>query len=143
MAGLSLQNLKPGPRRRSKRLGRGNASGRGTYSGRGMKGQHARSGAKHIEARALKSFFTRIPKRGGFKSLKPKAATVTLQQINKHFAAGTTVTPQRLRQAQLIRTGLTVKIVATGNITQPLNIKNCAVSAGARTKIEAAGGKIV
>ena len=33
-----------GARRKSRRIGRGNASGHGTYSGRGLKGQNARSG---------------------------------------------------------------------------------------------------
>jgi large subunit ribosomal protein L15 len=142
MAQLTLQNLTPAPRRRPKRLGRGNASGKGTYSGRGMKGQKARSGAKHIEARALKSFFGRIPKKGGFRSLKPKAAVVTLGQLAKNFPANSTVTLARLNELQLIPARRSVKIVDTGSLKHALTIKGCAVSAGAKAKIEAVGGKL-
>ena len=142
MPSLSLHSLTPAPRRRHKRVGRGNASGRGTYSGRGMKGQHARSGPKHIEARALKSFSQRIPKRGGFRSLKEKAHTITLEILDHNFEAKASVTPEILRKKHLAPAGKSVKIVATGKLSKALNIHGCAVSSGAREIIEKSGGKI-
>ena|SRR3989338_7588753 len=143
MSVLSLHTLKPAPRRRSKRLGRGNASGRGTYSGRGIKGQHARSGSKRIEARSLKSFFQRIPKRGGFRSPKGKAAVVTLDQLNKNFSAGSTVTPSALRRLNLAVAKQKIKIISTGSLSHALTIKGCSISAGARGEVIKAGGAIM
>ncbi|MFA6254919.1 MAG: hypothetical protein WC675_02675 [Patescibacteria group bacterium] len=48
MSELTLHNLKVNKkaRKKSKRVGRGNASGHGTYSTRGLKGQKSRSGGK-------------------------------------------------------------------------------------------------
>lgn len=139
---LTLHTLTPAPRRRRKRLGRGNASGRGTYAARGMKGQHARSGNKGIQARSLKSLFQRIPKHGGFRSLKEKAAVVTLDQLSKTFTAGAVVTPATLRRKHLVPERRSVKVLATGTMSHALTIKGCAVSAQAAAKITAAGGTI-
>jgi len=140
---LSLHNLKGSGRKRSRRVGRGNASGRGTYAGRGQKGQRARSGGKKgLQQRALRQLFQRLPKLGGFKSLKPKAAVVTLADLQKHFAAGAIVNQRILVNKGLIKSGKPVKIVATGTLGRPLRIQKCRVSAVAREKIVAAGGTI-
>ncbi|KKU47867.1 MAG: 50S ribosomal protein L15 [Parcubacteria group bacterium GW2011_GWA2_46_9] len=140
---LSLHNLEGSRRKRSRRVGRGNASGRGTYSGRGQKGQRARSGGKKgLQQRALRQLFQRLPKLGGFRSLKPKAAVVTLTDLQKHFAAGTIVNQRILVNKGLIKSGRPVKILDTGTIDRSLRIQKCRVSAGARKKIVAAGGTI-
>ncbi len=141
---LSLSNLKSAPRRRSKRLGRGNASGRGTTAGRGTKGQRARSGGrKGLKAKALKSFFGRIPKRGGFRSQYPKATVINIGELARHFSAGTTVTPQALIAKDLVASNRPVKILSEGTIAHAVTVRGCKVSTEAAKKITAAGGTIV
>lgn len=140
---LSLHNLQAPKRKRSRRVGRGNASGRGTYSGRGQKGQRARSGGRRgLQQRALRQLFQRLPKLGGFRSLKPKAAVVTVSELQSNFTTGSLVNPKILVSKKLVKRGRAVKILATGAIHNALHVKNCQVSAGAREKIIAAGGTI-
>src|SRR3989344_399564 len=91
MAELTLHNLKINKKakKKTKRVGRGNASGHGTYSGRGLKGQKARAGGKGgLKRRGLKQLLRNKPKLGGFKSLKPKMAIVDLDQLEKVFTIG-------------------------------------------------------
>lgn len=140
---LGLHTLTAAPRRRTKRVGRGNSSGRGTTAGRGQKGQRARTGgSKGLQARALKSIVLRLPKRGGFRSLQPKAATITLTMLAKHFKAGSTVTPESVRKAGLAAARQPVKIVSTGTIAHAVAVKGCGVSAGAVELIKKAGGSV-
>ena len=84
---LSPNTIKParGSKRHShKQLGRGNSSGKGTSSGRGGKGQTARSGGKNrTKIRGMRASLLRIPKLRGFSSIKPKAETVTLRDLDR------------------------------------------------------------
>lgn len=143
MKEFSLHTLQSQPRRRKKRVGRGDASGRGKTSGRGEKGQRARSGGRvGLHAKALKSFFGRIPKRGGFTSPHPKAAIVNITDIAKHFAAGQVVSPLSLRKKQLVPARRPIKILSLGTISHAVTIRGCKVSEEAAKKITAAGGTI-
>ena len=140
---LGLHNLKSQPSRQSKRLGRGNASGRGTTAGRGTKGQRARSGGrKGLQAKALKSFFGRIPKSGGFTSLRAKAVGINVGDLARYFPAGATVTPEALRRKYLAPARRSIKILADGTIGHALTIRGCKISAEALKKITAAGGSV-
>ena len=142
---LTLHTMTGATRKRSKRVGRGNASGRGTYSGQGQKGQRARSGGrKGLQQRALRALFQRLPKQGGFTSLKPKAAVVTLGALQRHFSTGALVTPKALVAKWLVpRTAEEVKILNTGTISRALTISGCKLSAAAKEKNVAAGGTVV
>lgn len=143
---ITLSNLKPprGSRRRSKRLGRGNASGKGTYSGRGIKGQRARSGGKGgLKRIGLKRILQRIPKHRGFTSVHGRPAVINVGALEERFNTGTTITPGLLVQHDLIQNikgG--VKILGDGKLTKAFTVKGCAVSKPAREKIEAVGGRI-
>jgi|SRR3989338_2069487 len=140
---LSLHNLRGRKRKRARRLGRGNASGRGTYSGRGQKGQRSRSGGRRgLKQRALRQLFQRVPKLGGFKSLKPKATVVPLADLQKKFRNGETVNKKILINKGLASGRWPVKILATGTISFALHVRGCQMSAGAREKIIAAGGSV-
>ena len=127
-----------------KRVGRGNASGKGTTAGKGGKGQTARTGGRNkLKFLGLKRLILSTPKLGGFRSLKPKAAVITLDQLNKAFGAGEKVTPTKLYKKGLVRSaGATVKILGAGELKKKLTVKGCQVSGGAREKIVAAGGEI-
>lgn len=140
---LTLHNLEAAKRKRSRRVGRGNASGRGTYSGRGQKGQRARTGGRRgLKQRALRQLFQRLPKLGGFKSLRPKAVVVTLSDLQKNFSSSAVVNPKTLARKGLVKASQSVKILNTGHIDRVLHISGCQASIGAREKIIAAGGSI-
>ncbi len=144
---VELHKIKSSPSRktRKKRVGRGNASGKGTYAGRGLKGQRARSGGKSgTKLRGFKQSLQKIPKVKGFKSLKPKRETVSLEKLNKYFTDGGLVTPAILKKKGLIsrpRNG--VKIVGSGKLDKKLTIKGCIASKKAVELIEKKGGKII
>jgi large subunit ribosomal protein L15 len=134
-----------GSRRGIKRLGRGTASGKGKTAGRGTKGQLARSGP------GIPGWFEggqtpihmRIPKLRGFKP--PRRVThvaVNVGQL-KDYAQEGKVTPELLQKKGLVRPDQTVKVLGDGTIAEPLEVHAHAVSAEARKRIEAAGGKVV
>jgi|SaaInlV_200m_DNA_2_1039689.scaffolds.fasta_scaffold59924_2 large subunit ribosomal protein L15 len=144
---LSLHNLKKGKgtEKKSKRLGRGNATGSGNYSTRGMKGQRSRSGGKSgLALRSIKSYLLRIPKVRGFKSLNKSKATVNVGALEQKFSSGETINTRAMLKAGLIDTiSNGVKILSDGKITKNFTVEAEDFSASAKEKIEAAGGKIV
>ncbi len=143
---LSLHTLKktPGARTRVIRVGRGNASGHGTYSGRGGKGQRARSGGRAgLKRLGFKQTLQRVPKYHGFKSKRARPAVVALNVLAAAFNADAAVNPEKLLKKGLITTARHgVKIIGSGEIKKALSLSGCRVTAGAKSKIEAAGGTI-
>lgn len=134
-----------GARRGPKRLGRGTASGKGKTAGRGTKGQLARSGP------GLPGWFEggqtpihmRVPKLRGFTPPRTvKHVAVNVGQL-AGYAEGGKVTPETLQAKGLVRPGRTVKILGDGALAEGLEVHAHAVSAEARKRIEAAGGKLV
>ena len=57
------------------------------------------------------------------------------------FAANSEVTLETLKQAGLVKTGRPVKILGEGELAVVLTVRAHKFSAGAREKIEKAGGK--
>lgn len=141
---MNLHSLKntPGARKDRKRLGRGAASGLGKTSGRGHKGQYARSGHKHklgFEGGQMK-MIRRLPKRGFTTIIRREYVPVNLGQLDA-FESGAEVTPAILRERGLAKGARDgIKILGTGELTKKLTVKAHAFSAGAKAKIEAAGG---
>jgi large subunit ribosomal protein L15 len=145
---IGLHNLAPAPgsHRDRKRLGRGPGSGTGKTSGKGHKGSKARAG--HSGPGGGKPGFEggqmpmtrRIPKRGFTNPFREAAQIVRLDQVER---LGGEVTPAALAEAGLIhaRKG-PVKLLANGAISQAVTVRGIKVSAGAREKIEAAGGRV-
>jgi large subunit ribosomal protein L15 len=132
----------PGARRSKKRLGRGMASGTGKTSGRGHKGQYARSGHKHklgFEGGQMK-LIRRLPKRGFHNISRKEYVAVNVADLAQ-FESGTVVTLELLKGAGLAKSAHDgVKILGTGTLDRKLTVKVQAFSAGAKAKIEAAGG---
>lgn len=136
------------PRFRSRsrtRVGRGGK--RGTTSGRGTKGQRSRAGRRIRPA--VRDLIIRIPKRRGFgnKPKKPKPFALDLSRVAAAFGAGkaTTVNRAALREIGLVpkRYEGEVKIVGSAELSAPLVFEEgIRASAGARAKIEHAGGNI-
>ncbi|MDO8425385.1 MAG: 50S ribosomal protein L15 [bacterium] len=143
----SLHTLKPGPnsKRKHRRIGRGHGSGRGKTAGRGTKGQKARSGGRGgLKRLGMKRMLLQQPKVRGFKSIHPKPESVNIGTVAGCITVGTMVTPKSLAAAGLIphaRNG--AKILGGGSCTKQLTFKDVEVSAGAKAKIEQAGGTII
>ncbi len=140
---LSLSQLKPAKRDKpGRRVGRGNGSTKGNYSGKGIKGQKARTGGrKGLKRFGLKAMIQALPKQRGFKSQYDKPATVNVGELNA--LSENLITPSVLVMHGLIdhaRAG--VKVLGNGEVKRAFKVSECTVSAGARTKIEAAGGSI-
>lgn len=144
MSELNLHSLSVNKRKKSRRVGRGNASGTGTYSGRGLKGQRSRSGGKGgLKLRGLKQMLKSKPKMGGFKSLTPKLETVNLETLEKHFGAGELVDVKKLLAKKLVKTQKNgLKILGNGKITKKLTVKANSFSESAKKAIIEAGGTI-
>ncbi len=147
---ISLNNLAaaPGSHRNRKRLGRGPGSGTGKTSGKGHKGSKARAGhhgpgggKPHFEGGQM-PITRRLPKRGFTNPFRVESQIVRLDDLEK-IAAGTEITPESLAEAGLVRSGKgQVKLLANGEITQAVVVRGVKVSAGAREKIVAAGGRV-
>jgi large subunit ribosomal protein L15 len=145
---IGLHNLSaaPGSHRDRKRLGRGPGSGTGKTSGKGHKGIKARAGhhgpgggKPHFEGGQM-PITRRLPKRGFTNPFREDNQVVRLDDLSK---LGGEVTRESLAAAGLIRANKgAVKVLANGEISQAITVKGLKVSAGAREKIVAAGGRI-
>lgn len=143
-----LSNLHPpaGAVRTRTRKGRGVGSGLGKTAGKGQKGQKARH-AGNFSKMAFQGGQTplqrRLPKRGFNNPFPTEVATVSVEALASTFEAGAVVDLEALKVAHLVKRGADrVKVLGDGELTHKLVLKVHAVSAGARSKIEAAGGSI-
>ncbi len=140
-----LHELKPAPgsHRARKRVGRGPGSGLGKTSGRGENGQKSRSGGSippGFEGGQM-PLQRRIPKRGFTQRKRRVYQVVNIELLAK--IEGTVVSPDVLKEAGLIRsTNGLVKILGNGDVQGAYSVEVHAVSAGARAKLEAAGGSV-
>ena len=150
---IGLHNLKPAPgsRHRRKRLGRGEGSGLGKTSGRGQKGAGSRSGSKsrqnaeggqmpiHMRMRKLRG--PNMKKSMPFENFRTHTQPVNLRDLDARFDDGAHVDPPALVARGLAtRKGVKVKVLGDGDISKRLTVEAHGFSAGAREKIEAAGG---
>jgi large subunit ribosomal protein L15 len=142
---LTLSNLAPalGSTQARKRVGRGPGSGLGKTSGKGHKGHKARTGGSTnpgFEGGQM-PMYRRLPKRGFTNPFRVEAQVVNLVDLKKVSAAE--VSPETLYSAGLIgKPDSPVKLLGTGDADRAYTVRGVALSAPARAKIEAAGGKI-
>lgn len=141
---MSLSSLRNTERRKArKRIGRGTASGQGGTAGKGHKGQRARSGAPRRlwHEGGQMPLYRRLPKKGfNNNRFKKRYALVNVRDLAR-FDAGTEVTPELLKARGLIKKVLDgVAVLGDGEIGAALAVKAHRFSAGARAKIEQAGG---
>ncbi|MBN2585421.1 50S ribosomal protein L15 [Patescibacteria group bacterium] len=127
-----------------RRVGRGIGSGMGKTSGRGTKGQKSRTGGG-IPARfegGQTPIIQRLPKHKGFRRPhRPKTFVINLTHLVKLSDNGN-LTLANLKQRGYLNPGERVKILSEGEISVAVNVETNAISKNARSKIEAAGGKI-
>jgi large subunit ribosomal protein L15 len=152
---LNLSTLKPAqPRKDRKRVGRGLGSGKGRYSGRGIKGQKSRAGSKKMPAGfegGQMPLDMRAPKQRGNTSadampigpFRTYSHPVNLRDLERVFENGDTVDLDAMVAKGLLKnTKIDVKVLGTGDLTKKLSVTAHSFSAGAREKIEAAGGSV-
>jgi large subunit ribosomal protein L15 len=152
-ARVGLHSLAPAPgsRRPRKRIGRGEGSGTGKTAGRGQKGAGARSGSKrrarleggqmpiHMRMRKLRG--PHMKKSMPFEPFRTHTQPVNVSALQSRFDAGTEVTIELMRANGLAtREDVPVKVLAKGELSKALTVHAHAFSAGARERIEAAGG---
>ena len=144
---MKLHDLRPaaGSTKKRKRVGRGIAAGQGKTAGRGMKGQNARSGGgvpPYFEGGQL-PMVRRLPYLRGFVNFtRVEHDAVNVYRLTV-FDAGSEVSPDSLAEAGIIKSPRqAVAILGHGEIDRPLTVRAHRVSAGARSKIEAAGGTV-
>jgi large subunit ribosomal protein L15 len=147
---IGLHNLQPAPgsHRNRKRLGRGPGSGTGKTSGKGHKGIKARAGhhgpgggKPHFEGGQM-PLTRRLPKRGFRNMFRVESQVVSLEDLSR-VPEGTEITRYSLADAGVIRTRKgPAKLLANGELTHAVTVRGLKVSAGAREKIVAAGGRI-
>ena len=142
---MYLNSLKPavGSRKKSKRVGRGIGSTFGKTCGRGHKGQKSRSGGFHkvgFEGGQM-PLQRRLPK-SGFSSRQKKYSA----QIRLHELAGleASVIDLELLKTENLVPAFTkkVKVIDSGKLEKAVTLKGILATKGARSAIEAQGGRI-
>jgi large subunit ribosomal protein L15 len=124
-----------------KRVGRGMGSGMGKTSTRGHKGQRSRSGSRMIRGfeGGQMPLHRRMPKRGFTNIFRKEFNIVSLERL---AALGeTTITPDVLRKAGVIKGKLPVKVLGDGELSVALTVSAHKFSKSAQEKITKAGGK--
>jgi large subunit ribosomal protein L15 len=149
MEKIGLHNLMPAPgsHRGRRRVGRGPGSGLGKTSGKGHKGSMARSGhggpgggKPHFEGGQM-PITRRIPKRGFTNPFREESQVVRLNDLTQ--VVGDDVNVETLLAAGLIRGSKgPAKLLANGEPSRAFTVRGVKVSASAKAKIEAAGGRV-
>ena len=145
---IGLHNLvaAPGSHRNRKRIGRGPGSGKGKTSGKGHKGIKARSGhhgpggGKPAFEGGQMPITRRLPKRGFTNPFREEAEVIRLDDLAKVSGE---VTPESLAEAGLVRRNHgKIKVLANGKVPGAVTVRGVKMSAAAREKIVAAGGRV-
>ncbi len=142
---MRLNDMSPakGAKKAGKRFGRGHSAGQGKTCGRGHKGQHARSGGYHkvgFEGGQM-PLQRRLPKVGFSSRMAKYSAELRLHELE--LPEVDVIDIDSLKKADLIPAHTEkVKVIKSGEITKAVRIRGLAVTRGARTAIEAAGGTI-
>lgn len=128
-----------------KRLGRGLGSGKGKTGGRGTKGQKARGKIPATFIGGL-PLYRKLPFKRGKGNPKPSRAQdiINLSALNV-FKGKETVDIAKLLETKVIsekEAKRGVKVLSNGELNIALIVK-LPTSAGARKKIEDAGGKVI
>jgi large subunit ribosomal protein L15 len=131
-------------RRPKKRVGRGIGSGHGKTASRGHKGQYASAGANlpgPLFTGGQTPIHRRFPKRGFSNATWAKEyAEVNVGDLER-FDAGATIDLAALKAARLVNGAWDgVRVLGNGELTRKLTVRADHFTAGARKKIEAAGG---
>jgi large subunit ribosomal protein L15 len=125
-----------------KRVGRGMGSGMGKTSTRGHKGQRSRSGSRIMRGfeGGQMPLHRRLPKRGFTNIFRTEYTIVSLEKLAG--VGETTITPEVLRKAGVVKGKAPIKILGDGELTTALTVHAHKFSKSAQEKITKAGGKV-
>ncbi|MFA4966735.1 MAG: 50S ribosomal protein L15 [Candidatus Margulisiibacteriota bacterium] len=143
---MNHNNLRPNPKaiQKKKRVGRGTSSGHGKTACRGHKGQTSRSGGtKGLRFEGGQTpLYRRLPKKRGFKNYYFR---ILYREMNlndlKKFSGEVKI--EDLVKSKYLDEGEKIKILGSGELDKPITVHAHKFTAGAKEKIEKAGGKIV
>jgi large subunit ribosomal protein L15 len=140
---MNLSNIRA-PKKateKRKRVGRGMGSGMGKTSTRGHKGQRSRTGSRMIRGfeGGQMPLHRRMPKRGFTNIFRKEFNIVSLERLVE--LGESTITPDVLRKAGVIKTKHPVKILGDGELTAAITVSAHKFSKSAQEKITKAGGK--
>ncbi len=145
---MKLHSLKPakGSTHKEKRIGRGEASGKGGTSTKGNKGGQSRAGYKSKKAfeGGQMPIQRRIPKRGFTNINRVEYKVINIGKVD-HYAEKYGITEFSLSNLYingLISQTDSVKVLGNGELKGSYTFKVNAVSAKAKSAIEAAGGTV-
>jgi len=147
---MKLNDLVPNPgsKKNRKRVGRGISAGQGKTAGRGTKGEGSRSGqGGHLYRQGGNlPFYRRLPFMRG-QGFTPRNQVeyneVNLDQLTETFKGDAEVNPETLQNAHLLRDPRNpVVILGRGDMNVALKVRAHRVTAGAKAKIEKAGGSV-
>lgn len=144
---MKLSDIRPadGSRRRSKRVGRGRASGHGKTSTRGHNGEGQRAGAsKRFGFEGGQTpLFRRLPKIHNFDEIVTRRWVEVNVSRLKDLEAGSEVNAEFLVEKGILRkTTDSLRILGNGDLNVALKVHAHHISAGAKEKIEKAGGTV-
>jgi large subunit ribosomal protein L15 len=140
---MNLSNIRA-PKKateKRKRVGRGMGSGMGKTSTRGHKGQRSRTGSRMIRGfeGGQMPLHRRMPKRGFTNIFRKEFNIVSLERLIE--LGETTINPDVLRKAGVIKTKHPVKILGDGELSIALTVHAHKFSKSAQEKITKAGGR--
>ena len=140
---MNLSNIRA-PKKSSenrKRVGRGMGSGMGKTSTRGHKGQRSRSGSRMMRGfeGGQMPLHRRMPKRGFTNIFRKEFTVVNLEKLAT--LGETTINPDVLRKAGVIKSKHLVKILGDGELKTAITVQAHKFSKSAQDKITKAGGK--
>jgi large subunit ribosomal protein L15 len=145
MTPLRMNELQPpkGSTHTRTRVGRGHGSGKVKTAGKGTKGQNARAGGgvpPYFEGGQL-PLIRKLPYRRGFRNpFRVEFRVVNVRDLAQ-FPAGSTVGPEEFELAGVLRGKAgPVKVLGQGDLAVNLTVRAHKFSAGAREKINFAGG---
>lgn len=142
---MRLNELKAGKgaRPNGKRVGRGHSAGQGKTCGRGQKGQHARSGGytKVGFEGGQMPLQRRLPKVGFRSRMAAGRAEVRLHELA--IPDADVIDLDVLKKARLVPEQTEkAKVILSGKLDKAVKLSGIAVTKGARSAIEKAGGSI-
>ena len=144
---MRLHDIQPaaGSTRERVRIGRGHGSGKVKTGGKGTKGQNARAGGgvpPYFEGGQL-PLIRKLPYRRGFRNpFRVEYREVNVQDLAE-FPSGSTVGPDEFETLGILRgKSGPVKVLGHGDLSVKLTVRAHKFTAGARSKIEAAGGSV-
>ena len=140
---MKIHDLAPaeGSRKRAKRVGRGTGGKGGKTAGRGTKGQRARNTVARGFEGGQMPLKQRVPKLKGFTHpFRVEYTAVNLDTLSE--LGESTVTPDVLVAAGVVRKNAFVKILGRGELTSKVDVHAHAVSKAAEAAITGAGGSV-